>query len=74
MAIGGVRVAVADLPLPQDLSSQSFLLTTRMFPHAFGIADRIVVRLGDEVIAEHPRFFGRDRMILDPWPLRRSSG
>ena len=30
-------------------------------------ADRIVVRLGDEVIAEHPRFFGRDRMILDPW-------
>ena len=30
-------------------------------------ADRIVVRLGDEVVAEHPRFFGRDRMILDPW-------
>jgi len=30
-------------------------------------ADRIVVRLDDEVIAEHPRFFGRDRMILDPW-------
>ncbi|WP_019054871.1 Mu transposase domain-containing protein, partial [Sphingobium xenophagum] len=30
-------------------------------------ADRIVVRLDDEVVAEHPRFFGRDRMILDPW-------
>ena len=30
-------------------------------------ADRIIVRLGDEVVAEHPRFFGRDRMILDPW-------
>ncbi len=30
-------------------------------------ADRIIVRLGDEIVAEHPRFFGRDRMILDPW-------
>src|SRR5690606_40632167 len=30
-------------------------------------SDLIVVRLDDEVIAEHPRFFGRDRMILDPW-------
>ena len=30
-------------------------------------ADRIVVRMGDEVIAEHPRFFGRDRTIYDPW-------
>jgi transposase len=30
-------------------------------------ADRIVVRLGDEIVAEHPRFFGRDRTILDPW-------
>ena len=30
-------------------------------------ADRIVVRCGDEVVAEHRRFFGRDRMILDPW-------
>ena len=26
-----------------------------------------MVRLDDEVVAEHPRFFGRDRMILDPW-------
>jgi hypothetical protein len=30
-------------------------------------ADRIVVRLGDEIVAEHPRFFGRDRTIYDPW-------
>ena len=30
-------------------------------------ADRIVVRLGDEVVAEHPRYFGRDRMVYDPW-------
>ena len=30
-------------------------------------ADRIVVRLSDEVIAEHPRCFGRDRTIYDPW-------
>ena len=30
-------------------------------------ADRIVVRLGDEVIAEHARNFGRDRTIYDPW-------
>ena len=30
-------------------------------------ADRIVVRLDDEVIAEHPRSFARNRMILDPW-------
>lgn len=30
-------------------------------------ADRIVVRLQDEVVAEHPRFFGRDRIVLDPW-------
>jgi len=28
--------------------------------------DRIVVRLGDEVIAEHPRCLGRDRTIYDP--------
>ena len=30
-------------------------------------ADRLVVRLGDEVIAEHARHFGRDRTIYDPW-------
>ena len=30
-------------------------------------ADRIVVRMNDEVIAEHARFFGRDRTIYNPW-------
>ena len=30
-------------------------------------ADRIVVRLGDEIVAQHPRCFGRDRTIYDPW-------
>lgn len=30
-------------------------------------ATRIVVRLGGEVLADHPQFFGRDRTIYDPW-------
>lgn len=30
-------------------------------------ADRIVVRMGDEVSADHPRFFGRERTIYKPW-------
>ena len=30
-------------------------------------ADRIVVRCAGEVVAEHARFFGRDRTIYDPW-------
>ncbi len=30
-------------------------------------ATRIVVRLGDEVVAEHLRCFGRDRTIYNPW-------
>jgi hypothetical protein len=30
-------------------------------------ADRIVVRLGDEIIAEHPRCFARNRTIYNPW-------
>jgi len=30
-------------------------------------ADRIIVRLGDAIIAEHPRCFARDRTIYDPW-------
>ena len=30
-------------------------------------ADRIVVRCGEEVVAEHPRYFGRNRTIYDPW-------
>ena len=29
--------------------------------------DRIIVRCGDTVVAEHARHFGRDQMILDPW-------
>jgi len=30
-------------------------------------ADRIVVQCGEEVVAEHPRYFGRNRTIYDPW-------
>jgi transposase len=30
-------------------------------------ADRIVVRRGEEVVAEHARCFGRGRTIYDPW-------
>ena len=30
-------------------------------------ATRIVVRCGEEVVAEHPRYFGRNRTIYDPW-------
>ena len=30
-------------------------------------ADRIVVRCDGEVIADHRRFFGRDRTLYDPW-------
>ena len=30
-------------------------------------ADRIVVRCDGEVVAEHPRCFGRDRTVYDPW-------
>src|SRR5258708_7131956 len=30
-------------------------------------AERIVVLLGDEVVAEHPRHFRRDQIIYDPW-------
>jgi len=30
-------------------------------------AERIVVLLGDEVIADHPRQFRRDQIIYDPW-------
>ncbi len=33
-------------------------------------ANQIVMRLGDEVIAEHARHFGRDRTICDPWHNR----
>jgi len=30
-------------------------------------ADRIVVRCDGEVVADHRRFFGRDRTLYDPW-------
>ena len=30
-------------------------------------ATRIVIRCGDEVVAEHPRLFGRDQVLYDPW-------
>jgi transposase len=30
-------------------------------------ADKIVVRCGEEVVAEHARFFGRGRTVYDPW-------
>ena len=30
-------------------------------------AERVVVLLGDEVVADHPRHFQRERIIYDPW-------
>ena len=30
-------------------------------------AERIVVLLGDELVADHPRQFRRDQIIYDPW-------
>ena len=30
-------------------------------------AERIVVLLGDEIVADHPRHFRRDQIIYDPW-------
>lgn len=30
-------------------------------------ADRTVVLLDDEVVADHPRSFRRDRVVYDPW-------
>lgn len=33
--------------------------------HAY--ADRIVIRQGGEIVGEHPRRFGRDQVIYDPW-------
>jgi len=30
-------------------------------------AERVVVLLGEEVVADHPRCFQRDRIIYDPW-------
>lgn len=33
--------------------------------HAY--ADRIVIRQGDDIVAEHARRFGREQTIYDPW-------
>jgi transposase len=33
--------------------------------HAY--AERIVVRLDGELVADHPRRFGRDQVVYDPW-------
>jgi hypothetical protein len=30
-------------------------------------ADRILVLLDDEMVADHPRRFGRDQVVYDPW-------
>ena len=30
-------------------------------------ADRVVIRLGGEVVADHARVFGRDRTVYQPW-------
>jgi transposase len=30
-------------------------------------AERIVVLLGDEIVADHPRSFGRGQFVYDPW-------
>ena len=30
-------------------------------------ADRIIVLLDDEMVADHPRRFGRDQVVYDPW-------
>jgi hypothetical protein len=33
--------------------------------HAY--ADRIVIRQGDDIVAEHDRRFGREQTVYDPW-------
>jgi hypothetical protein len=37
----------------------------RFFIRAY--AERIVVRLDGELVADHPRRFGRDQVVYDPW-------
>mgnify|MGYP006429834219 FL=1 len=32
-----------------------------------GYAEGVVIRLDGEVVAEHPRAFGRDKVVYDPW-------
>lgn len=51
-----------------DRNRYSVLATAARRPvQVRAYADRIVVRCGDAVIAEHTRHFGRDRTIYDPW-------
>ena len=72
---GAVRRLPRDEPrgdrhLPDQLRPQPLLGRGEAVRRAVQVrayADRIVVRMGDEVVAEHPRFFGRDRTIYDPW-------
>jgi hypothetical protein len=33
----------------------------------YAYADRIVIRQNGEIVGEHPRSFGRDRIAYDPW-------
>jgi len=37
-------------------------------------AERIVVLFNDEVVADHPREFRRDKIIYDPWHYLRKPG
>ena len=41
--------------------------TARRTVQVRAYADRIVVRCDGEIVADHPRCFGRDRTIYDPW-------
>ncbi len=41
--------------------------TARRTVQVRAYADKIVVRCGEEVVAEHARFLGRGRTIYDPW-------
>ena len=41
--------------------------TARRTVQVRAYADKIVVRSGEDVVAEHARFFGRGRTIYDPW-------
>src|SRR3546814_14760605 len=48
-----------------DLSVLSTMARRTVQVRAY--ATRIVVRCGEEVVAEHARTFGRNRTIYDPW-------
>ncbi len=56
--------------LPDQLRPQPLLgdgQAARRAVQVRAYADRIVVRCGEEVVAEHARFFGRNRTLYDPW-------